>query len=207
MAFDAQVITLSFLAVFNLPGHTMRICDGGTVLWGADRFNSSDPDFGTIGEAEELTENVGDEMPSASLTFYPASTAAAATLSSPDYQGAVTRIYLAEVDTATGTVDGTPELLADMQLDTTALVLGRGTRKLEMGFVAAAQRLFLFNEGNTLTGRFHKSVWPGELGLDNATGKTGTIAWGTQAPPRGTTASGVAGGSGGFAMNMLEAMA
>lgn len=190
MAFEAQIITLTFLAVFELPDATLRLCDGGTVLWGADRFNSADPDFGVIGEAEPIPELAGDEMPSAMLTFLPSETAAAATLSSPAYQGAPARFYLAEVDTATGAVTGDPELLADMQLDTTTLILGRSTRKLEMGFVAAAQRLFLFNEGNTLTGRFHKSIWPGETGLDNATGKTGTIAWGVESPPRGTSGSG-----------------
>lgn len=205
MAFEGQIITLTYLAVFTLPSRTMRLSDGGHVTWDGNAYDSADSDFGTIGEAETLTETVGDEMPAATLVFNPASTAAAATLSSPAYQGAQTRFYLAEVDVPTGEVTGTPELLSDMQLDTTTLILGRSTRKLEMGLVSAAQRLFLFNEGNTLTTRFHQSVWPGEIGLDNATGKQTTVAWGVQGPPRGTVASGSFGGSG-WAQAMARAV-
>lgn len=197
MAFEAQIITLTYLAVFELPGHTMRLCDGGCVTWGSDQFLSADPDFGTIGEADALAEQAGDEMPMASVTFFPSSTAAASTLSSPAYQDAPSRFYLAEVDVATGAVTGTPELLADSRLDTTTLILGTNSRKLEMGFVSSAQRLFLFNEGNALTTSFHQRIWPDELGLDNATGKPETVAWGIAGPPRGTVAPGATGG--GFA--------
>lgn len=205
MAFEGRFITLAWLLVFELPSQTLRLCDGGHVTWGGNAFESADPDFGTIGEAEALTEASGDEMPSVMLTFYPASTAAAATLSSPAYQGASARVYLAEIDTATGEVDGYPELLADMQLDTTTLIPGKSTRRLEMGLVAAAQRLFLFNEGNTLTTTFHQGVWPGEHGFDNATGKQTTVAWGVQAPPRGTVAAGAVGMSS-WALTMMKAV-
>lgn len=204
MAFAGSFVTLAWLVVLDLPDQTLRLCDGGHVTWDGNAFDSADPDFGTIGEAEALNEATGDEMPAVTLTFYPASTAAAATLSSPAYQGAATRVYIGEVDVSTGEVTDA-ELLADMQLDTTTLILGKSIRKLEMGLVAAAQRLFLFNEGNTLTTRFHQSVWPGEIGLDNATGKQTTVAWGVQGPPRGTTASGT-GGLSGWAQTMMKAV-
>ncbi|HYI43724.1 MAG TPA: hypothetical protein VD768_08900, partial [Sphingomicrobium sp.] len=129
--------------------------------------------------------------------FLPASTAAAAALSQPSFQGSPIRVWLAEVDPAAGTVIGTPELLLDGELDTTELRLSRGQRKLDIGYISVAERLFQVNEGNVLSPRFHKSVWPGETGLDNATGVGLSVAWGVQSPPRGYSYSGSGGGGSG----------
>lgn len=205
MAFDAPTIRLAWLATLELPERTLRFSDGGQAIWGADAFRATDDEFGTIAEAEAPEERTGDDAPGASLTFLPESTAAAAALSSPSFQRAPFRLWLAEIDDATGEVTGTPELEADMELDTTTLLIGRETRKLEMGLIAAAERLFLINEGNALSPRHHKSIWPGEQGLDNATGKPVTVAWGTEGPPRGTTGA-AAGGMSGWATSMLNAV-
>lgn len=194
MAFEGDVITLSGLAKFELPARDLRLCDSGFVYFDSEKYTSYDQDFGAIESVEPFSEATGDEATAASLTFLPSSVADAADLSSPAFQGSRIRFWIAEVNHSTGLISGTPELLADMVLDTTELRLGRGTRRLEMGLVDAGERLFLTNEGNTLSPRHHKAVWPGELGLDNATGKPVAVAWGVTAPPRGTTA-GNGGGS------------
>ena len=202
MALTDIFVTLAWLATFELPGGTLRYSDGGVVTWGADTFTATDDTFGTIGSVEPAEEGSGDQMPSETLTFLPASTAAAATLSSPTYQMSPLRFWLAEVDPATGEVVGTPDLVADRLLDTTTLRSGKseegGYRYLDVGMISTAERLFLTNEGNSLTSRFHKSVWPGEQGFDNATGVGLQVAWGVKSPPRGTVAIG-GGGGGGFA--------
>jgi hypothetical protein len=59
-----------------------------------------------------------------------------------------------------------------------------------MMFVSRLERLFSINEGNSLSPRFHKTVWPGELGEDNATGVGVAVAWGVEGAPRGSTYSG-----------------
>jgi hypothetical protein len=196
MAFEGVFITLAWLVDFQLPSRTMRLCDGGQVIWGADTYRSADTEFGTIGTAEETEERIADETPSDGLTFLPASTTAAATLSSPAYQMSPVRLWLAEVDPATGEVTGTPELVADRMLDTTTLRVGKGYRRLDMGLITVAERLFNINEGNVLSPTFHKSVWPGELGFDNATGVPLTVAWGVKGPPRGSVSVGGGGGGG-----------
>lgn len=201
MAFEAPIVTLAWLATFTLPDRTLRFCDGGQVKWGDDMYRASDDDFGTISEVEEPDEQTGDEAPGATITFLPVSTAAAATLSQPAYQFSPVDFWLAEVDPATGEAIGDPEPMAAMDLDTTTLILGKGTRKLEMGLVSACDRLFLNDEGNSLNTAFHQRVWPGELGLDNATGKPGTVAWGVTAPPAGTVVTGAGSGGGGGLFN------
>jgi hypothetical protein len=199
MAFEGSFITLAWLATFELPIGTLNLCDGGQVIWGEDVFRSAHPDFGTIDTADSAEEGSGDEMPSGTLTFLPANGTAVSILSSPSYQMSPIRFWLAEVDVSTGEVVGSPELIADRLLDTTTLRIGKSYTRLEMGLITAAERLFLINEGNTLSPRFHKSVWPGELGLDNATGVGLQVAWGAPSPPRGTVSTGGSGlGGGGF---------
>jgi hypothetical protein len=197
MSFEGDKIMLSGLVEIVLPTKTIRICDGAFLYVGADKFASFDDEFGSIESLELPEENVGDEAPSGSMVFLPVDTAAAADLSQPGFQGSPIRFWQAQVDEATGTVIGTPELLADCELDTTVLKIGPRSRRLEIGFIQAAERLFSINEGNVLSPRFHKSIWPGELGFDNATGIGTAVAWGVAGGPRGSSMSGAGGGGAG----------
>lgn len=187
---------LSGLIQVDLPEQAIKLCDGAFVKWGAEMFDAEDPDFGTIGSMEAIEEGVGDEIPALRMTFLPKSTAAAAVLSQPQYQGCRVRMWICEVDLATNEVIGDPSLEFDGQADSTDLVIDRGTRELEMDIVSAAERLFLINEGNTLSPRFHKTLYPGELGQDNAIGVGVGVAWGTALPAQsyGVGFSGVGGG-------------
>lgn len=196
--FSPQFITLVGLISIELPETTIRLCDGGFVYWGADKFASEDPDFGAVESVEAFSEAAGDEAPGGRMTFLPRSTAAAAALSQSDYQGSPIRFWLGRVDEETGALLGEPELVADMELDTTRLRLGPNSRGLDIEFISIAERLFMVNEGNVLSTRFHQSVWPGELGLDNTTGVGKTIAWGVAGPARGISGGGFARGIGGM---------
>lgn len=194
MAFEAQKTMVVGLIEIQLPTKTLRLCDGGFVYVGENKFSGVDDDFGAIESVDNLVEGVGDEAPAGRITFLPTSTAAAATLSQPSFQNSTILIWQAEVNEATGQIVGAPDLLQNALLDTTELKLSRGVRKLEMGFITASERLFSINEGNVLSPRFHKSIWPGETGLDNATGVGLSVAWGVQAPPRQYNYSGSGGG-------------
>lgn len=63
------------------------------------------------------------------------------------------------MDIDTNEVVGDPSLEFDGQADSTDLIIGKGTRELEMDVVSAAERLFVINEGNTLSPRFHKLLY------------------------------------------------
>jgi hypothetical protein len=175
-------------------GPVVRLCDGGFVTFAGELYQSSDDSFGTIGALEPISEGVGDEAPAFRMTFYPKDTTAAAVLSSPGYQGSRIRFWIGEVDEATGTMIGTPGQLVEAMTDATTLTVGRGTRSLQMDCVATAERLFLKNEGNSLSSRFHRSIFANEAGMDNATGVQVAVAWGVSGPPRGSTY----GGGGGY---------
>lgn len=187
-------IRLSGLMRLELPQRDVLLCDGGFVPWGDLTFEVEDPEFGILAGFEALSEGVGDEAPAGVLTMAPASTAAAAALSQPGYQGSRLRMWVAEVDEVTGQVVGQPDQMVDWQVDSTRLRIGRGSRLLEISCVTHGQRLMLRNEGNTLSPAFHRLIYPGEAGLDNATGLTTDVAWGVGSPPRGSAAGGVGGG-------------
>jgi len=193
-----QTVTLSGLVQIDLRGgDTLRLCDGGVVTWGVNTFTAKDATFGGIGSLEPLSEGVGDEVPALRMTFYPESTAAATDLVQPGWQASPMRFWIAEVDRSTGAVVGTPELMFHGQLDTADLVVGIGSREITFDIVSASERLLEGNNGNTLSPRFHKFVWPGETGEDAAIGIGVTVAWGTQAPTGGSGATYSGGGGNG----------
>lgn len=183
-------------------GRTIRLCDGGFVRAdvgaGVETFLSRDDVFGVIGSMETFTEGVGDEVPAFTLTFLPSSTAALTEISAPGMQGSVTRFWTVELNADTDVPVDAPDLMFDGQIDQTIPRIGRGKRELDIGFVSTAERLFAGNEGNSLNPIFHKSIYPGELGEDNATGLGTAVAWGTEAQP-GAGYYNAFGGAGGMA--------
>lgn len=179
-------IGLIGLCKIELPDTTLRLTDGGFIDWDAETFTSKDTTFGTIASIDQLNEGIDAEVPALDMVMFPANTAAAADLSQPGFQRSRVRLWLAEYDRETGDLDGDPDLLFEGQIDQTSLSAGRDSRELAMTIVSTAERLFERNIGNSLSASFHKSVWPGETGHDNATGLGRPVAWGVEAPPSTT---------------------
>jgi hypothetical protein len=189
------VFTIAGLARIQLPGHDIKLCDGGFVVWPAvGTFVAEDPLFGTIESISSVSENVGDEAPAGSLTLLPPDVSAASDLYRSDAQNSPVHFWLADINPATGAIIGTPELQFSGFVDTLTLRLGEDGRKIEIGFVSEAERLFWTKEGNVMSPNFHKAVWPGETGLDHATGVQTSVPWGVAGDARG--ASFVSGGGG-----------
>ncbi len=171
-----------------LPTMTVCLTDGGFIFWDddgdgtAEGYESGHSVFGTLASAESLTEGVGDELPGVSISFSPNKAATPAQLSQPGFQGSSVRFWQADYSIAAGSIIGTPELLFDGLIDRTRLRVGREERTLSIDLISAAERLLLKNEGNSMSPTFHKTVFPGEKGHDNATGLSVPVAWGVDAP-------------------------
>lgn len=182
-----DVISLIGLLKVELPSHTARLCDGGTVLWGAERFSARDSLLGVIGGLNALAEGVGDEVPALEATFYPPASALPADLAQPGWQTSRVRFWISEFVPATGLISGTPALMFDGQWDQTVLKFSKDQpRVLVATVVSTAERLMNRNEGNSMNPSFHKAIWTGETGHDQATGLTIPVAWGTESPGRGS---------------------
>lgn len=194
-----QRIAYAGLARIDLPGSvTLRLTDGGAVRWGADTFTGRDATFGAIDSIDALAEGVGEEVPALELVLLPPTTTAAATLCAPAQQNSPATFWLAEIDRDTAEVTGTPEVLFSGFIDQSTLTVGRDRRQLSVSVVSMLERLLALNIGNSLSPTFHKSVWSGETGHDNATGLGRAVAWGVEAPPApvSTVSSGSLGGYG-----------
>lgn len=181
-----QRIALTGLCKIELPSATVRLCDGGVIIWGAETFVGRHATYGAIGHVNSLREGDSDELPPLEMSLLPPDTTAAADLLQPLFQGSRVRFWIAEYTLATSAVTGTPELKFDGELDQGTLNLDGS---LDLSVIPKAARLFELNIGNSLSPAFHKSVWSGELGHDNATGMAFPVAWGVESPPRATSGS------------------
>ena len=190
----ADIALTGLIKISLRSGPVIRLCDGAAIRWGAEDFTSEDATFGTIGAIDALGDGLGGEVPALQLELLPPTTTAAAVLAAPGNQQSPAKFWLAEYNRATGALIGTPALLFNGLVDQQTLKVGRSSRSLAMSIVSVLERLFELNIGNSMNPSFHKSVWPGELGHDNATGLGRPVAWGTTAPP-GSAQGGGSGGS------------
>lgn len=198
MSFEGASILIAGLAKIDLPHVTLRLCDGGFVIKDGEQYRTFHEDFGTIAAIEPISESTGDSLPEGRMMWLPASSAAAAALSSPAYQNSSIQLWLAQVDPVTHQVIHAEDMFRGL-LNQTTLRRTRGNRVLEMSFLSRWVKLFLINEGNDLSSAAHQRVFPGELGFDNMTGLQPDVAWGTAGPPMGYGGSvgGYGGGGGG----------
>lgn len=173
-------VDLTGLLLIELPDYTVRLCDGGFIVFGGQTFRSFDPLFGTVRSVEPLDEGAGDSVPALDLVMLPPEESSPAELSQPGFQQSRVRMWIGAYNPEAGTLLGTPELLFDGQIDQTRLIVGHGQRELTMSIVSTAERLFERNIGNSLNPTWHKSVWPGEEGHSNATGLGVPVAWGVE---------------------------
>lgn len=178
-------VTLTGLIKLELPGRTVRICDGGTLVFAGETYTSEDSVLGILMSVEGVTEGVGDSAPRGKIIFAPRPEATPAQISSAAMQGSRLRAWIAEVDADTGMIVGIPDQQIDALIDVPRIGLGRNKREVEMDFVSALERLFIVDTGNILSGEYHRRLHPGELGCDNATGVSTEFAWGVASAPRG----------------------
>lgn len=178
-----SVAITSLIRITLRGGPTIRLSDGGFITWGAETFQGVDPVFGTIGSIESMAEGVGDEIPALELTLLPPMTSAPAQLTSPDYQNSQVDIYIGEYNPDTGVFFGSPDIMFTGQIDQPVFRVGRERREIILSIVSTAERLFMANDGNSLSPRWQKSIWPGDRGQDNAIDLTIPVAWGVEQRP------------------------
>ena len=188
---------LTVLMRVDFPGGAARWCDGGFFPFDGDTYRSTDPIWGAVASVDALSEGTGDELPSSSFSVFPANGTATAVLDDGALQGSSVKIWIAEFDAATGQIT-TSDLQYEGQIDRSVMEVGKGMRAVTFDVGTKLERLLMRNSGNSLSSSWHKSIWPGETGHDNATGLKTPVAWGVASPPGGVSNGGGGGGGGGF---------
>jgi hypothetical protein len=199
---------LVHLLRIELPGYTIRLVDGsGFVIWGAEVFTGSDPEFGTIAGFGDFTESEGTEAPRQALQLLPKNNAAVARLTAPTAQGSPVSIYAAVVDPATGTLISEPDARFIGELDEATYNMGSNSNLLEVELSTIWERLFDDNEGH----RWNDTFWQHLFGanarafqhIPNVGGK---LHWGYNGPANGSGSSSYGGGGsiGGGGGNVID---
>lgn len=201
LALAEPVVTMFGAIRIELPGHTIRVLDGASeVTFGGETYTGIDEIYGTLGTADAMSDGAGDEAPAVSFGFLPPDPTAIAGLANPLSQGSPVRMMVGVV--ANGAVVADPLTLFEGVLDQIDLDIGSG-QTLDINCVSAMERFFDNQEGVRLSPAYHKSVWPGETGLDQVTGVVRKVYWGTAAPA-GAASIQVGGSGGGAGLNGLR---
>lgn len=186
---------LTWLLRLSLPTGTVFLSDGGVTISGAETYAPTHPTIGSIGQIGEVTEGFGSSLPEQEIIFAPPSNAALAQLQAGAIQRSAMRLWLAEFNPATGAVVGTPDLRFAGRMDRVRQQFAYQQLQIIVSFVPETEVLLFSDDGNGLSAEFHKSVYPGETGHDQATGLVTQVTWGVaSAGGRG----GFSGGGGGF---------
>ena len=178
------------LVQMDLPGQTIRLCDGAQFSWAGELYRNRDPLFGVISAVDPIEEGAGGQIPAGGITMMVPRGPGAAQLSQPGFQKSRVRFWLAEYNADSGQIVGTPDLQFEGWIDQTKWRAGGDARELHITIVSTSERLLELNIGNTMSSAWHKSIWPGETGQDNATGLSRPVAWGVEAPSGAVSYSG-----------------
>lgn len=189
MSFTGQNVKLAFCMVIEFPSYTLRYVEGGEIMIDGELYTSKDDRFGQVKSVENFTSGTADEAPGFELVMTPRSSAVAAELSSPEFQGSPAEFFVVSVDRTTGLSLSRRNIFKGI-VDYTVLSGGKKEGFLIIGLTTRIDLFFNVDKGNNLNSSFHRSVNPGEAGLDMTTGTLVDAPWGVE----GTQSS----SSGGF---------
>lgn len=199
-ALQAMNPTLVMMVKIEFEDRTVRMIEGsGYVAWGADVYQGSDPEIGTIAGFGGFEEAEGTESPRQSIQFYVKNNDALVKLTAPSAQGTPVTIYAATINRATGQLIGVPDVRFAGEIDDAEVSFGKNERLLTLELSTAWERLFDNNEG----ARWNDTFWTylfgsgahAFAGVNNVLRKN---YWGYKGPPVNISGGGYVGGGGGF---------
>lgn len=171
---------LTWLLRLDLPSGSAFMSDGGVTIWGGNTYTANHPVLGGIKQIGELTEGFGPELPEQELIIAPPSNAAVSPLQQGCWRRSAVRLWLAEFDEVTGAVVGTPDLRFAGRMDRMRQTFAFQQLGIVLTCVPETEVLLFSDDGNGLSAEFHKSLYAGETGHDQATGLVRTVTWGVE---------------------------
>ena len=192
------------LIKIELPGGTVRLSDGGSTVFNSETYTPVDATLGGLSAIETIAEGVSDEIPALELTFAPPGVTAVTALSNGAIQRSRVRLWVAEYDTDTGVIVGTPELRFIGFVDQPQVAFAFRQFSITITCVPDLEAMFFRDTGNGLSATFHKALYSGELGHDNASGLSIPVHWGVASPSSGSGNSGFGSGVLNGAINAIN---
>lgn len=184
---------LTWLLRLDLPSGSVYLSDGGVTTWDGNTYTANVETIGGFSQVSEITEGFGNTLPELEIVFAPPSNAALTPLQAGAFARSAVRLWLAEFNTATGAVVGTPDLRFSGNMDRVRHQFAFEQLNIVVSCVPELEVLLFSDDGNGLSSEFHKSLYPGETGHDQATGLVVPRSWGVGGPRTGV--SGFGGGN------------
>lgn len=181
----------------DLPSGPVFLNDGGITDFGGNRYRAADPVIGAVQQWGATEFGFGNTLPEWEFVLAPPSNAALGPLQTGAFARSRVRYWVADFDPRTGEVIGTPSLEFAGRLDRLRQTFADRQLSIVVSCVPETEALLFADDGNGLSPEFHKSIYPGETGHDQATGLVMTVTWGVEGGGRGFGGSGGAGGGGG----------
>jgi hypothetical protein len=205
-ALQDRTIPKTVLFQFSLPSGTRRLMLGsGETKWGANKFVGYDSSIGHIASGDDIRESIDGIAPNTSVSIIPANGVSRDAIAADTIQLSPITVWLAAL-TLDGsqhvTVVADPEPIFDGFLDQATISLDANTDQIDYTIISAFDYFFEDGEGQRLNGAFHTMIWPGELGLNNATGVTKKIYWGAYGPNQGGASTSGGGSFGGVGVGV-----
>lgn len=187
------------LVRLDLPSPTgsIYLSDGGITVWGGNTYRDSHATLGAIQQYGETEFGFSNSLPEWEFVLAPPSNAALTPLQAGAFARSAVRYWVAEYDTDTGAVVGDPHLEFSGRLDRIRQNFGLRQLSIVVSCVPETEALLFSDDGNGLSAEFHKSVYPGETGHDQATGLVNSVTWGVESARRGSSGGGSGSGGGG----------
>jgi hypothetical protein len=185
---------LVWLLRLALPGGDVFLTDGGITTWNGNTFRATHPVVGGFAQLSDITEGAGPELSELEIVIAAPSNAALTPIQQGAFERSSVRLWLAEFNPSTGAVIGTPELRFAGNMDRVRQTFAKNSASIVVSCVPEIEVLFFKDDGNGLSPEFHKSIWPGETGHDQATGLVIPVTWGVNT---GNVGFGGGGGGGG----------
>lgn len=174
-------------------GETVRMTTGGQAIFGGHTYVAEHADYGALSRISRIVDGAGDEASSIEIDMLPPSSEALAVLASPALSGAPVRVWSGGINEDTGDVVGV-ELHFSGLVNHAPLLVNEDGWVLTLECVTEELRQREDDADKRLAPAWHRSVWPGEAGLDNVTAVRRKIYWRASGP---STAVRYGGGSGG----------
>lgn len=190
--------TTCTLVEIELPEATLRLTNGGFVIWGSNAFISADAAYGSLDSVDTVSDGTEAQTSAARVVLLPYEDAALATLAHPDAQRSPIRIWQGAVNQSTGALIGEPEPLFIGILDYVTVSVSEDSREAIIEAITEASLQTETNAERRLNHAFHQSCWPGELGLAYVTGiERRKVYWRVESPRGAVQYGGGGAGSGG----------
>lgn len=135
----------AFLAIqLDLPGGTIRLTSGGTVVFGGNTYVPEHADYGVWSAVGEFEDGEVNEATSPDLSFEPFTDTGMENLTAANAQGSPFSIWWGLVNPSTGAVIGTPVAYAAGRLNVSRFQRGEGSRAVTLSTYTEEQFQLIF---------------------------------------------------------------